>query len=78
MSKYIKLEDAIEALYSGFVTRTYIENKLSDLPTIEMVTCEECNKHCDCERILAMTTCYGEIEDYAELDFCSYGERKEE
>lgn len=36
MSKYIKLEDAINALYSGFVTKSVIEGKLKDLPTIEV------------------------------------------
>lgn len=36
MSKYIKLEDAIDALYSGFVTKSVIEDKLKDLPTIEV------------------------------------------
>ena len=36
MSKYIKLEDAIYTLYSGFVSKSVIEDKLKGLPTIEV------------------------------------------
>lgn len=82
MSKYIKLDDAIDALYSGFVTKTYIENKLKDLPTIDIVHCKDC-------RLVTYTAkdwrtheifyaCpYSGIQHEGKF-FCAYGERIEE
>ena len=43
-----------------------------------LVRCGECKYQEDCERILVLSSIYGEIEDYANLDFCSYGEREGE
>ena len=71
MSKYIKLDDAIDALYSGFVTKTYIENKLKELPTIDIVECEECRWRDVCSQVVSDIGC--EVDTL--LRWCSDGER---
>ena len=88
MSKYIKLEDAIHNInlevtgrkeYTGDM-KANLFFALDDLPTIDIVRCEECKyahmtyggecKYCD----------KWSLEDSLYLDgdfFCSYGERKD-
>ena len=48
---------------------------LSDLPTIEIVFCEECKHAPYCEQFLVTTTFGDEISDGYEVYFCQLGER---
>lgn len=80
MSKYIKLDTAIEhtnQLYHGYEVEEWLES----LPTIDIVRCKEC-KHCQYEVIEETMPIYiycdlwkGETEWDS---YCSYGERLEQ
>ena len=91
MSKYIKLEDAIEAVTSLFRVsaifsgmndnekewREKAEKVLDNLPTIDIVRCQDC-KHGeyreDFDNYLCDQLGLGSVND-ADF-FCSYGERE--
>lgn len=92
MGKYYKAEDVINTLadqymfeatmdspYASNDINDYLENAkllLADLPTIEVVFCEECKYAPYCEQYLVKTTFGDEIADGREVDFCQHGERK--
>lgn len=84
MSKYMKLEDAIEQVKTEFYGGGYQEwleisidnliNRIANLPTIEIVRCKDC-KYWVCNfNGCSRNPC---TEPWYATDFCSYGERKD-
>ena len=80
MSKYIKLEDAISKMDEWFCEPYTPTQLLSDLPTIDIVHCEEC-KRCLSEEIEETMPIYIYCDlskSETEWDsYCSCGERIE-
>lgn len=80
---YIKTEEAIEALYRyGFVTKETIEKSIRELPSIDIVFCEEC-RECvekgvgvDCPSGYGYLYCTRKKSVVDEDDYCSWGERR--
>ena len=80
MSKYIKLEDAIEQVKTEFYGGGYQEwleisidnliNRIANLPTIEIVRCKDCKWYKDFDG------CFFSTAECEPEHFCSYGERK--
>lgn len=52
-----------------------LKKRLSILPTIEVVFCEECKYAPHCEQCLVTTTFGCEISEGYDVDFCQHGER---
>ena len=79
MSKYVRADFIIyendEFCYENGALYSLSGNST---PCIDIIHCNECKHQKDCERILVLNSMYGEIEDCANLDFCSYGIRKGE
>lgn len=72
MSRYIKLEDAIERLnqlYHGYEVEEWLES----LSTIDIVECEECRWRDVCSQVVSDIGC--EVDTL--LRWCSDGERKD-
>lgn len=91
MSKYIKLEDAIdgkcpvEDIWEDCIDCP-LDNRadepckmgkwLKSLPTIDIVRCKECKFAEKCEQIVVFDITENQVEG-RKIDFCSYGERIE-
>lgn len=54
-----------------------LRKRLSTLPTIEVVFCEECKYARYCEQCLVTTTFGNEISEGYEVDFCQHGKVEE-
>lgn len=54
-----------------------VDRVLKDLPTIEIVECEECKCAEKCEQIVVFDIGENQTEG-RKIEFCSYGERIEE
>ena len=81
MSDYIKREDAIkEANTWSMFGNDNLESRLKRLPSadvVEVVRCKDCIHNDQCKHRVVMW-----VEDpintwHKDIDFCSYGERKE-
>lgn len=42
-----------------------------------LVHCGECKHENSCEHQVLLSTMWGEVEDTADIEYCSYGERRE-
>ena len=71
MSKYIKLEDALNCVNGYFLTG--IHKAIESLPTIDIVECDECRWRDDCSQTV------GNFEKTVNtvLRWCSDGVRKD-
>lgn len=84
MSKYLKKEDVIKALEHSRGASDYLIDILAEIecvPTadvVEVVRCKDCIHNDQCKHRVVMW-----VEDpintwHKDIDFCSYGKRKEQ
>lgn len=78
MSEYIKREDAIRAFKKWLAASEAAEDIIADLPTIDIVRCKDCEYFKLHESVFGKGwICKRNHIVVGSVDFCSYGERKD-